>query len=175
MPPDPYIKLNTDGSAIGNLGLAGAGGILRNHSGGWISSFSLHLGLASNNMAELAAVRQGLAIAWDRGFKFIQLELDSSVVLTWVIEKNANYPTNMIPLICDFENLMDRDWEVQVLHTYREANTCADALAKRGAHQQHILSVYSSCSSFVYVCYVRDLAGLGTNRLCARPLNIDDV
>ena len=63
MPPAPYIKLNMDSSAISNLGLAGAGGILRDHLGVWISSFSLHLGLASNNMAELAAVWQGLALA----------------------------------------------------------------------------------------------------------------
>ena len=33
MPPTPYIKLNIDGSAISNSGLAGAGGILQNHSG----------------------------------------------------------------------------------------------------------------------------------------------
>ena len=32
-PPDPFIKLNTDGSALGNPGLAGAGGLLRNNSG----------------------------------------------------------------------------------------------------------------------------------------------
>ena len=56
MPHAPYIKLNMDSSAISNPGLAGAGGILRDHSGVWISGFSLHLGLASNNMAELAAV-----------------------------------------------------------------------------------------------------------------------
>ena len=62
-----------------------------------------------------------------------------------------------------------------MLHVYREANVCVDALAKRGAHQQHILSVYSSCPSFVYVCYVRDLAGLEATRLCAQRLNVVDV
>ena len=71
MPPAPYIKLNIDGSAISNPGVAGAEGILRNHSSEWISRFSFHLGLASNNMVELAAIWQGLALAWDMGFKFI--------------------------------------------------------------------------------------------------------
>ena len=56
-PPNPFIKLNTDDSVIGNPGLAGAGGFLRNTSGEWISGFSLHLGITSNNMAELATVR----------------------------------------------------------------------------------------------------------------------
>ena len=62
-PPDPFIKLNTDGSVLGNPGLAGAGGLLRNSSGDWLSGFSLHLGISSNNMAELAAVHQGLILA----------------------------------------------------------------------------------------------------------------
>ena len=49
---------------------------------------------------------------------------------------------------------------MHVLHVYREANACVEALAKRGAHQHYVLSVYSSCPSFVYVCFVRDMAGL---------------
>ena len=70
---------------------------------------------------------------------------------------------------------MDWDWEVRVPHVYREANACVDALAKQGTHQQHFLSVYSSCPNFVYECYVRDLAGLRATRLCARRLNVVDV
>ena len=54
---EPLIKLNTNGSSLGNPGLAGAGGLLRNSSGAWISSFSLHMGITSNNIAELGAVR----------------------------------------------------------------------------------------------------------------------
>ena len=141
---------------------------MRDHLGQWISGFSLHLGIATNNMAEFAIVRRGLAMAWHMGFKFIQLELDSNVVLTWLTNKNASYPTNMMPLICDCKRLMDQDWVMQVQHIYREANECADALTKRGTHQQNLLTVYSNCPSFVYVYYIRDLAGLGVNRLCAQ-------
>ena len=155
--------------------MAGARGLLRDGSGTWISGFSLHLGLASNNMAELVVVRHGLKLAWDMGFKFIHLELDSMTMLNWLVEKTANFPTNMMPLILDCRNLLGRDWEVRVLHIYREANACADALAKRGTHQHHVLSVYSSCSSFVYVYYIRDMAGLGTNRPCAQWPTVDDV
>ena len=86
-------------------------------------------------MAELVVVRQGLMLAWNKGVKFLQLELDSKVVLNWLTNKNINYPTNMLPLICDCRNLLDRGWEVHVHHVYHEANGCADALAKRGTHQ----------------------------------------
>ena len=102
----PFITLNIDGSALGNLGIAGAGGILRDHLGQWISGFSLYVGLAMNNMAELVAVRQGLAMAWNMSFKYIQLELDSKVVQTWLTNPNTSYPTNMMPLICDCRNLL---------------------------------------------------------------------
>ena len=62
-PSEPFIKLNTDGSSLGNPRLAGAGGLLRNSLGAWISGFSLHMGITSNNIAELGAVRQVLLLA----------------------------------------------------------------------------------------------------------------
>ena len=63
---------------------AGAGGVLRDHWDRWVSGFSLHIGLATNNLAELATVRRGLEMAWNKGIKHLQLELDSKVVLTWL-------------------------------------------------------------------------------------------
>ena len=80
---------------------------MRDHFGQWILGFSLHVGLATNNMVELAIAKQGLAMAWTMGFKYIQLELDSKVVLTWLTNHNASYATNMIHLICDCRSLLD--------------------------------------------------------------------
>ena len=155
-----------DGIALGNLGLAGAGVVLRDHWGQWISGFSLHVGLATNNMAELAAVRQGLEMAWAMGSKYLQLDLDSKVVLIWLTNPCVNYLTNMMPLICDCRNLLALKWEVHMQHVYREANGCVDELAKRGTRQRNLVSVYNHCPSFVDVPYIRDLTGLGETRLC---------
>ena len=126
-------------------------------------------------MAELAAVRQGLEIAWIMGFKFLHLELDSKVVLSWLTNNNVNYPTNMMSLICDCRNLLDQKWEVHVQHMYREANGCADELAKRGTRQQNLVFVYSTCPSFVDVSYVRDLTGHGETRLCVPGADVGVV
>ena len=65
---------------------------------------SMHVGLTTNNMAELEAVRQGLAMAGTMGVKSLQLELDSKVILNWLTNSNLNYPTNILPLICDCRN-----------------------------------------------------------------------
>ena len=121
------------------------------------------MGLATNNLAELAAVRQGLEMAWVKGTKHLQLELDSKVVLTWLTNPCVNYPTNMLLLICDCRNLLTLKWEV---HVYREANGCADALAKRGTRQRTLETVYEHCPNFVDVPYIRDLTALGETKLC---------
>ena len=63
---------------------------------------------------------------------------------------------------------MAQAWEVQVHHIYSESNECANCLAKRGNHQQQVLTIYDTCPTFVYSCYARDILGLGSNRLCAR-------
>ena len=152
-PQFPYLKLNTDGSALGNPRPAGAGGVLRDHRGQWITGFSLHGGFASNNMDELAAVKKGLEMAWNKGYKLLHLELDSKVVLSWLTNQNMNYPTNLLPLICDCRNLLHQEREVHVHHVYREANGCADLLAKRGTRQQPVECVYSSCPTFRLVSH----------------------
>ena len=109
------------------------------------------MGLATNNMAEFTAVRQGLEMAWIMGSKYLQLELDSKVVLTWLTNTCVNYSTNMMPLICDCRNLLALEWEVHVQHVYREANGCVDELAKWGTRQRNLVFVYNHCPSFVDV------------------------
>lgn len=46
---------------------------------------------------------------------------------------------------------------------------------KPRSHQQHLLTIYNTCPSFVYHYVVRDLASLGSRRLCTRWPNNDVV
>ena len=142
-PLEPFIKLNTDNSSLGNPRLVGANGLLQNGLGSWVSGFSLNIGIASNNIAELGAVRQALILAWDLGFEFIHLEIDFMIVLSWLTTNNDISPDSIL-LIFDCRNLIECDWTVQVCHIFRKANGCADALAKRGHQQQCILEVYDT-------------------------------
>lgn len=60
-PPNaPFYELNTDGSAIGSLGKASAGRLLRNHLGQWIKGFSRNLGTVSSIEAKIWALHDGL-------------------------------------------------------------------------------------------------------------------
>lgn len=137
-----------DGSSLNNLRMARVGGLLKDNFGVWISGFSLNMGITTNNMAKLGAVHQGLILAWELGFKFIQLEFDYDSVLSWLTRKTSSFPLNVFPLICDCTSLMAQAWKVQVHHIYREANESVDTLAKQRNHQQHILTIYDTCPSF---------------------------
>ena len=115
----------------GDPGLAGASELLRNSSGAWISGFSLHMGITSNNITELGAIRKGILLAWNLGFKFIHLEIDSMTVLSQ-LTNDKDISTDVIPLLGDSRNLMKRDWTVQLYHIFREANGGMNALCKEG-------------------------------------------
>jgi hypothetical protein len=91
-PPTDFFKLNTDGSAEGNPGLAGAGGIIRNHTGGWIKGFSRKIGVTNSLAAELWGLRDGLILAHQQNIKKIIIELDAKAVIDLV------QPANLIPL-----------------------------------------------------------------------------
>ncbi|XP_042964616.1 uncharacterized protein LOC122298830 [Carya illinoinensis] len=56
-------KLNVDGSSLRNPGLAGGGGVVRDHDGRVLVGFAIHYGQVSNNVAEGRALLDGLKLA----------------------------------------------------------------------------------------------------------------
>lgn len=51
-PPNSIYKLNTDGSALNDLGKIGGGGVLTDHLGSLVYAFAVPLGMVSNNQVE---------------------------------------------------------------------------------------------------------------------------
>ncbi|KAG5629990.1 hypothetical protein H5410_001707, partial [Solanum commersonii] len=51
-PPPNTFQLNTDGSALSNLGKIGGGGIFRDSQGDMIYAYTVSLGTGTNNLAE---------------------------------------------------------------------------------------------------------------------------
>ena len=48
-----WYKLNSDGSSLGNSGLAGRGGLVRDDKGYWIKGYTRAIGITTNVAAEL--------------------------------------------------------------------------------------------------------------------------
>ncbi|XP_042495078.1 uncharacterized protein LOC122074317 [Macadamia integrifolia] len=62
-PPINWIKINVDGSSLGNPGRAGAEGISRDSEGRVCNSFSSFLGIKKTYEAEFEAVLEGITLA----------------------------------------------------------------------------------------------------------------
>ena len=80
-PPAGWVKLNTDGSALGNPGRAGGGGVIQDHLGHWIKGFSRALGTTNSFIAELWALRDGLIIFKELELSNLIVELDALSVI----------------------------------------------------------------------------------------------
>ena len=120
-PEENEIKVNVDGSCFGKPPRAGFGGVLRNANGEWIAAFSG------------AAGEEGHMRAWHLGYRWVWCETDSEEALRLVTgQVEARYHA-FGSVIADVRELLKRDCVARVSHTLREANRCADFVAKLGA------------------------------------------
>ena len=162
-PPVGWAKLNSDGSAFGNPRRADRGGVIRDHNGKWIIGYAWSLGCTNNCMAELWALRDGLLLARDMGLNNLIIELDA---LSVVMLMNNNTPNlTLEPLLNDCRKLVREIPNKQITHIFREANQCADAMAKLGASGTTSFVVFLHLPPVVERILANDKASLCCNRL----------
>ncbi|EEF45700.1 conserved hypothetical protein [Ricinus communis] len=79
--PAVMFVVNTDGSALGALGPAGAGGLFRNPSGYVMGAFAFSLGTNCAFFVELNSASFAVCKAWEVGWLHLWLESDSIYVV----------------------------------------------------------------------------------------------
>jgi len=115
-PPRGWRMLNTDGAARGTLGLAGAGGVLRDEAGTWIIGFSEHLGRCSAITAELWAALRGLKLAKEECTTKLWIQVDSTAIVS-MLTTTTNFHPEYHSLIQQCKILLDwAGWEVKISH-----------------------------------------------------------
>ncbi|CAN1291599.1 Putative ribonuclease H protein At1g65750, partial [Linum perenne] len=112
-------------------GQAAAGGLIRDYQGHCLAAFSKNLGICSIIRAELRGVVSGLQLAWDRGYRKVQLQIDSQCAVL-LLQSDDRTDHLHATTIRHARELLRRDWEVRIRHVYRESNHVADHLANRG-------------------------------------------
>ncbi|XVF79300.1 hypothetical protein PTKIN_Ptkin14bG0210400 [Pterospermum kingtungense] len=76
-------------------------------------------------MAELWAVYYGLCLAWNEGYRFVILEVDSRTTQQlWLAGTCTVQEANNLWFQC--VELLGRQWTVNIVHGYREVNQVAD-------------------------------------------------
>ena len=129
-----WFKLNIDGSFLGNLGLAGGGGIIRNHLGEWVGGFSRAIGITTSVQAELRALKDGFMLAIELGILNLDVEMDSLVAVE-LINSISSPNVFLSAIVMDCRYLMQSFEHFSLKHIFREANGCADILAKTDCDQ----------------------------------------
>ena len=125
--------MNIDGASCGNPGRAGGGGVLQDSAGEWVKGFAKNIWSTTSIIDEFWALRDGLQMTILLDVQNLEVELDAKVVLDLICSKNspnAAYSS----LLFDCRLLLDKIPHTTVKHVFREANKCADALARIGCN-----------------------------------------
>ncbi|KAK4385617.1 putative ribonuclease H protein [Sesamum angolense] len=134
-PDRGWFKLNTNGASKGNPGVAGAGGIIRNHLGQTVLAFQKHLGLTSNTAPELKAIYRGVKLCIDNNIRKIWVEIDANVALK-LISSSSQGPWHLQNLLQQIRNLLSQT-EFKISHIFREGNQVANYFANQAYFNQH--------------------------------------
>ncbi|KAL9438890.1 hypothetical protein AB3S75_024539 [Citrus x aurantiifolia] len=115
-------------------------------------------------MAELWGLVQGLRIAWEAGIKRLLVEVDSLCVIQ-MISKQVIVPNEFYALVAAVRKLAGRNWQISIIHIYREANSAADFMANMVHSLHHGIYLFSSPPMGIYSIIAQDLFGVTQPRL----------
>ncbi|KAK8990742.1 hypothetical protein V6N11_028705 [Hibiscus sabdariffa] len=129
-PRTGWIKVNVDASVSTVDRSVGAGGALRDEHGAWLSGYARFVGRCDSLLAELWAMHDGLILAWDLGFRCVELESDCLEAVRFISSRSDVLGKSA--LVGAIVHLLHRNWNVEVRHIARGSNGVGDKLAKRG-------------------------------------------
>ncbi|GKV05100.1 hypothetical protein SLEP1_g17144 [Rubroshorea leprosula] len=142
-PEEGWCKLNSDGSYNAGDKSAGAGGLIRDSAGCWISGFTVNVGDASIFIAELWGLREGLRLCKSLGLSKIVADMDSLMAVSFIQEHRM--PDNLsAAILVEIQSLMLEFEACLLQHTLREGNAAADFLASLGHSLPPGLRIWSS-------------------------------
>ena len=137
------MKLNTNGSSLGNPGIVGGGGVVRDEHGKWIVGFSRKIGRTTSYVAELWALWDGLNLCLAKNFLVMEVELDAKCVVDALSSPNQSN-ANQFALLDDCRQLSNRFRLIHFNHCYRKANQCADGIARKGDAESNDFILFNS-------------------------------
>ena len=158
-PKTGTCKVNSDGSRINDTGFSGAGGLLRDTTGAWIQGFIVNLGACTILEAELWGIFWGLSLAWDAGYREVEIECDSIAAVALLSSPTVpTHPLYSIISCCKMK--IHEPWCCAIKHIYREQNVAADALAARSYNLGYGLHVYDEVPDFLEDILAADARGI---------------
>ncbi|KAK2358830.1 hypothetical protein QL285_095979 [Trifolium repens] len=107
---------------------------------------------------------EGFGYAWRLRFRKVELNVDSVAVVKVIKEGETNSVMGY-SLVKEIHRLFSLEWEVKILHSYQEANRCADALPNMGCSFCGNVVFYEECYNQLVQLLVYVVLGSSTSRL----------
>ncbi|KAL4351251.1 hypothetical protein GQ457_06G013060 [Hibiscus cannabinus] len=140
-PPNGWLCLNSDASLSHSSGVGSVGGVVRDHSGAFLFSYSKSIGTTTVLQAELWGILEGLRIARDRGCVRIQVQSDSADAINLLSPPSMLCPFSLVRSIAIF---CAGDCDIVFSTIPREANMVADFMSKLDSSSS--IAIYDSVS-----------------------------
>nr|POE45644.1 putative ribonuclease h protein [Quercus suber] len=121
------------------------------------------VGFTTSVAARLWALRDGINLCIALKISTVIFELDAQLVVN-LLKKSDNHPNGIGALISNCKVGLQEIPMVQVQHCYREANKCADSLARRGALLPQDFVIFLDPPSEVLFLLNLDAAGMYSDR-----------
>lgn len=164
-PRSNWRKLNTDGSSLGNQGLVERGGMISDEMGNWMVGFPRRIGVTSSSEAELWGLRGRLSICVNRSCLSIKVELDAKAIIDILV--NPTQSNSLVSLLLDdCRQLASQIPRIRFKHYYREVNSVANRLARKGSKQNADFILFENPPVDLLAIFNYDLVGLYLSRHC---------
>ncbi|XP_019260354.1 PREDICTED: uncharacterized protein LOC109238377 [Nicotiana attenuata] len=162
-PPLGKTKLNTDGAAKTNTSNNGTGGVFCNTMGQCILGFMGTISTGNSTYMELNALLQGLQLAWLHQLIPLEVNVDSTEVISMLNKDNLHYSSTLME--CRY--LIQQLGNPPIIHTYREQNYVAHTLAQNGssANVRDYTTIFTQPLTFLLPHLLADQQGTAYPRL----------
>ncbi|XP_057792980.1 uncharacterized protein LOC131009580 [Salvia miltiorrhiza] len=127
-PTHNWMKVNTDGSAMGAPGVIAAGGVFRDNWAMVRGCFHIKGGVGFAFEAELLAIITAINLAHDRNWLRLWIESDSMYVVRLLDSRSSDVPWRFMNLWKNTLRIL-QDFQLIITHIYREGNQPADIMA----------------------------------------------
>lgn len=120
------VVINVDGASRGNPGPSGIGYCMYNNDGHIIKRGGEFIGFATSRVAEYFAMRKGIELAIELGYKKVRFVSDSLMVVNQLNGIFAVKNRDIMPIYKDIQGKLASFEAVSFAHTNREKNVIAD-------------------------------------------------
>ncbi|XP_057426607.1 uncharacterized protein LOC130720041 [Lotus japonicus] len=113
--------------------IMGGGGLLRNHTGKWLSGFMFKEVGGSSFGAQAKALHVGLRLAWDHGYRKLVCNSHNKELVRTLSASGSVQDQVHDGTVREIREAVNGDWRVDLSWCRREGLVAADWLAQTGA------------------------------------------